>query len=91
MYLIIYEEYRIYKHEILTGEMRSKARQGELSVVNLKTMKGMNRVTVSDTGSVEYFNNEEWSDIQDWDKKLFQKKEIEFYFKNYPEYKKTNI
>lgn len=64
MYLIIDAQYRIYKSEILSGYVRSQARNGMLSVVNLKTMKGINYL---DYGSSPYPDTEEWSDVQEWD------------------------
>lgn len=63
MYLIIDKEYRIYKSDILSGYVRSQARKGNLSVVNLKTMQGIN---YQDFDSSPY-GSEELSDIQDWD------------------------
>ena len=51
MYLIIDRDYRISKSEVLSGRLRTDAKRGELSVVNLKTMQGINI-----DGS--------WSDIQ---------------------------
>ncbi len=52
MYLFIDEDYRISKSPILSGRNRALAKQGELSIVNLRTMQGINI-----DGS--------WSDIQD--------------------------
>lgn len=48
MYLIIDEQYRIYKKNILSGWIRRRAKDGKLSVINLRTMEGINR-----SGSVE--------------------------------------
>jgi len=42
MYLIIDEQYRIYKNTILSGRIRNLAKRGELSVVRLSDMKGIN-------------------------------------------------
>lgn len=53
-YLIIDEQHRIYKATFLSGYVRSQAKQGNLSVVNLMDTTGMNI-----DGS--------WSDIQEWD------------------------
>ena len=63
MYLIIDEQYRIYKAEILSGKIRSLARKAKLSVVNLSTMQGINSAQWSDITVDESLP--EWSDIQD--------------------------
>lgn len=42
MYLIIDSQYGIYKTKVLSGRIRSMCRRGEVSVVNLATMQGMN-------------------------------------------------
>jgi len=42
MYLIIDEQYRIYQSGILSGYVRSQAKKGKLSVVNLSNMEGIN-------------------------------------------------
>lgn len=42
MYLVIDREYRIYQTPVLSGYVRSQAHAGNLSVVNLRTMEGMN-------------------------------------------------
>jgi len=58
MYLIIDEQYRIYKSNILSGYVRQQARKGNLSVVNLTTMQGIN------IAEKPYNIGPEWSDIQ---------------------------
>lgn len=52
MYLVIDKEYRIYQTPILSGYVRAQAHEGNLSVVNLAAMKGMNL-------------DRSWSKIQD--------------------------
>lgn len=42
MYLIIDEYYAITKTEALSGKLRSMAKAGDLSIVNLNTLEGMN-------------------------------------------------
>ena len=42
MYLVIDKEYRIYQTPVLSGYVRAQAHKGNLSVVNLATMEGMN-------------------------------------------------
>jgi hypothetical protein len=51
MYLVIDKEYRIYQTPILSGYVRAQAHEGNLSVVNLSTMQGMNL-------------DRSWSDVQ---------------------------
>ena len=51
MYLVIDKEYRIFQSPILSRYVRAQAKDGNLSVVNINNMKGMNL-----DGS--------WSDIQ---------------------------
>lgn len=51
MYLVIDKEYRIYQTPILSGYVRNQAHLGNLSVVNLNNMMGMNQ-------------DRSWSDIQ---------------------------
>ena len=52
MYLVIDKEYRIYQTQILSGYVRAQALKGNLSVVNLASMEGMNL-------------DRSWSKIQD--------------------------
>lgn len=52
MYLIIDEDYKISKSEVLSGKLRAACKRGEVSIVNVRTMQGMDI-----DGS--------WSDIQD--------------------------
>jgi len=59
-YLIIDAEYRIYQSAILTGYIRSQARKGNLSIVDLKVMKGLN------AACSEEDKKETWSPIQEW-------------------------
>lgn len=42
MYLIIDRDYRLYQNKIFTGYMRAQVKKGNLSVVNIRTMEGMN-------------------------------------------------
>lgn len=58
-YLIIDEQYRIFRTDILTGYLHSQCRQGNLSIVNLKTMKGLN------CGCSDIDAQETWSNIQE--------------------------
>lgn len=58
MYLIIDSQYRISKALVLTGAIRAAARAGEISLIDLKTMKGMNSLE-------KHPELGEWSDIQD--------------------------
>lgn len=60
MYLIIDADYRIFQTKVLSGYVRSQARQGNLSVVNLKTMRGIN------TPQFAKEIGEEWSDIPEF-------------------------
>ena len=58
MYLIIDSDYKLTKCDILTGEIRSAARRGEISLVDCKRMVGMN--------SAEYQSElGEWTEIKD--------------------------
>ena len=67
MYLIIDEDYRLFKSEILSGKVRSMARRGKVSVVNLQNMKGMNCLkSLSENGLQGEFGENEWSEIQGW-------------------------
>ncbi len=59
MYLIIDRQYRVYQKDILSGKIRRIAKDGELSVINLKTMEGINR-SESPEGK-----REEWSKVQE--------------------------
>lgn len=58
-YLVIDEDYNIYKTDVLTGKLRAKGRIGELSIIRISDFKGMN--------TPEYAEEvgEEWSDIND--------------------------
>lgn len=58
-YLIIDKQYRIFHTNILTGYLHSQCRRGSLSIVNLATMKGLNRAC-SDIDA-----KETWSNIQE--------------------------
>lgn len=64
MYLIIDEQYRMYKVKVLSGRIRSMAKKARLSVVNLKTMQGINSAQWSNF-SISDDALPEWSDIQD--------------------------
>ena len=67
MYLVIDEDYKLYQTTTLSGELRCKGRRGEVSIVRIKDMKGMN--------TPEYANEvgEEWSDINGYHKELLKK------------------
>ncbi len=67
MYLIIDEQYRIYKSKILNGRIRGLAKRAKLSIVNLKTMQGINSAQWSNHSIIDDVGNllPEWSDIQD--------------------------
>ena len=60
MYLIINEDYTLEKSEVLSGKMVIKARLGEISIVNCRTMQGINTREYQNEG------NPEWSDIPDY-------------------------
>ena len=57
MYLVIDEQYRLYKTPIISGALRAECRKGDVSIVNLDTMQGLAQ------GDDGY---DEWQDIQDW-------------------------
>lgn len=59
-YLIIDKQYRIFHSDRLTGYLHTQCRRGNLSIVNLKTMKGLNLACSSLDAQ------ETWSDIQEW-------------------------
>lgn len=66
LYLIVDREYRIYKSPVLSGYVRSQVRKGNLSVINLNRLKGMNCLKLhSDEGLQGDFGENEWSYIQD--------------------------
>lgn len=54
MYLIIDEQHRIYRTNKLTKYVKKQTKKGNLSVINIKDMIGMN---IDGT----------WSEIQKWD------------------------
>lgn len=58
MFLIIDEEYRVYKSPILSGYVRGQVKKSKLSVIDLRTMKGL--VPSSETG-----DGLAWEDVQD--------------------------
>ncbi len=65
MFLIIDEDYKIYKAPVLSGYVRSEARKGNLSVIDIRRMKGMNCLKLhSENGFQGDFGENEWSDIQ---------------------------
>ena len=41
-YLIVDRDYRIFQTDVFSGKIRALLKAGELSVVDTKTMKGMN-------------------------------------------------
>ena len=53
-YLIINPDYTLQHSKILTGAMATRARRGELSIVRLRDLKGMNTIG---------YDGGEWSDI----------------------------
>ena len=57
MYLIIEQDYTLSTSKVLTGHLRSRARQGEISLVNCKDMVGLNLATFP------YSGGEEWSTL----------------------------
>ena len=66
MYLIIDEDYRISKTNIISGNLRSECRKGNISIVDVKNMKGMNALSsIIPCGLQSEFGENEWSDIQD--------------------------
>ena len=63
MYLIIDEQYRIYKSKVLSGYVRSQAKNAKLSVVNLNNMTGINSSQWCNT--VHEDSLPEWSPVQE--------------------------
>jgi hypothetical protein len=53
-YIVIDNEYCIYKTDVLTGKLRSKCKQGDISIIQVSSLKGMNL-------------DGTWSDINEWD------------------------
>ena len=53
-YLIIDRQYRIYYCRYISGYVRAQAKKGNLSIVNLNNMTGIN------------INGSDWSDVQEW-------------------------
>jgi hypothetical protein len=43
MYLIIEEDYRVSFSKVETGHLRSRCRRGEISLIDIKRMRGMNK------------------------------------------------
>ena len=43
MYLVIDKEYRVYQMPVLSARVRMYGRAGKVSILNLRTMQGMNR------------------------------------------------
>ena len=65
-YLIIDKEYRIYKSPVLSGYVRSQVRRGDLSVISLSRLKGMNCLKLHSEGGLQGdYGENEWSDIQE--------------------------
>ena len=60
MYIVIDYNYKISKHEVLSGQLYNLCRRGEVAVINTKTMQGLN------TYRYDKDMGEMWSDIQDW-------------------------
>ena len=60
MYIVIDKDYKISKHKILSGKLYNLCRRGHVSVIDTKTMQGLNTYHYD-----ENFGNM-WSDIQDW-------------------------
>lgn len=59
MYLIIEEDYTISKSKILSGHLRNRCRRGEISIVRIRDLHGMNLPE----------NQEElgeWSEVSDY-------------------------
>jgi hypothetical protein len=42
MYLVIEKDYSVSYSEIETGHLRSRCRRGEISLIDIKRMRGMN-------------------------------------------------
>lgn len=58
-YLIIDKDYKIYQANFISCYLRSQCRKGNCSIVNVKTMEGMNNSTYQKSLG-------EYSKIQDW-------------------------
>ena len=43
MFLIIEEDYTVSFSKVLTGHIRSRCRRGEISMIDIKRMRGMNK------------------------------------------------
>ncbi len=43
MYLIIEEDYSVSFSKVLTGHLRSRCRDGDISLIDIKRMRGMNK------------------------------------------------
>ena len=41
--MIIEDDYKVSYSEVETGHLRSRCRRGEISLIDIKRMKGMNR------------------------------------------------
>ena len=54
MYLIINPDYTLTQSAILTGRLRMLARQGKISLVDCRKMRGLNKAT---------YEGGDWSDI----------------------------
>ena len=48
MYLIIEEDYTVSFSSILTGNIRSRCRRGEITLIDVKKMRGMNKADHQD-------------------------------------------
>lgn len=60
MYLVIEKDYTVSKSDKLTGPLRMRARQGDISLIDCRNMRGMNRATYP------YSEHGDWSDINDY-------------------------
>lgn len=69
MYLIIEKDYSVSKSRVLTGHLRMRARQGDISLIDCKKMMGMNRATFP------YSTYGDWSEVNDY-KRVDQEAEI---------------
>jgi len=58
-YLIIDTQYRVYKSSILSGKIRRLAKDGKLSIIDIRHELGINRCD-SEEGA-----KEEWSQVQE--------------------------
>lgn len=45
MFLVIEEDYKVSFSEKETGHLRSRCRRGEISLIDIKRMRGMNRAS----------------------------------------------